>query len=217
MHRDAEPVFAHLAFHLACCRVCSLTALRRPCSGYEEPDVGEDPEDVRSLRPLTPGDPSRARRRTSPLASQQCAHLPAAASLRAHCTRVVFSPRLLRAPQLEEEPEEQDGDVAAGIEIMTEEAPPGAADLSKPRMTTPYMTKYERARVLGTRALQISMNAPVMVDLVDGETDPLQIASKELREKRVPFTIRRYLPDGTYEDWGIHELIVEDPDKRRVG
>jgi DNA-directed RNA polymerase I, II, and III subunit RPABC2 len=40
-------------------------------------------------------------------------------------------------------------------------------------MTTPYMTKYERARVLGTRALQISMNAPVMVDL-DGETDPLE-------------------------------------------
>lgn len=40
-------------------------------------------------------------------------------------------------------------------------------------MTTPYMTKYERARVLGTRALQISLNAPVMVDL-DGETDPLE-------------------------------------------
>lgn len=43
------------------------------------------------------------------------------------------------------------------------------------------MTKYERARLLGTRALQISLNAPVMVDL-DGETDPLQIAMKELRE-----------------------------------
>ena len=138
-------------------------------------------------------------------------------------------------------------------------------------MTTPYMTKYERARVLGTRALQISMNAPVMVEL-DGETDPLdvrtrrtrvaeryaapavppagadaracvQIAAKELREKKVPFTIRRYMPDGahcgfviavllrlvscaarltgvagagTYEDWGVSELIVEDPDRRRV-
>ena len=39
---------------------------------------------------------------------------------------------------------------------------------------TPYMTKYERARVLGTRALQISMNAPVMVEL-EGETDPLEV------------------------------------------
>ncbi|KAK4565375.1 subunit common to RNA polymerases I, II, and III [Recurvomyces mirabilis] len=74
------------------------------------------------------------------------------------------------------------------------------------RTTTPYMTKYERARVLGTRALQISMNAPVLVD-VEGETDPLQIAIKELREKKVPLVVRRYLPDGWYEDWTCEELI----------
>ncbi|EFJ43645.1 hypothetical protein VOLCADRAFT_106747 [Volvox carteri f. nagariensis] len=77
------------------------------------------------------------------------------------------------------------------------------------RITTRYMTKYEKARVLGTRALQISMNAPVMVEL-SGETDPLEIAMKELREKKVPFTIRRYLPDGSYEDWSISELVVPD-------
>lgn len=65
------------------------------------------------------------------------------------------------------------------------------------RTTTPYMTKYERARVLGTRALQISNNAPVLVD-VEGETDPLQIAIKELREKKIPLVVRRYLPDGWY-------------------
>ncbi|KAK5110948.1 subunit common to RNA polymerases I, II, and III [Meristemomyces frigidus] len=75
------------------------------------------------------------------------------------------------------------------------------------RTTTPYMTKYERARVLGTRALQISMNAPVLVD-VEGETDPLQIAIKELREKKVPLVVRRYLPDGWYEDWTCEELII---------
>jgi DNA-directed RNA polymerase I, II, and III subunit RPABC2 len=63
------------------------------------------------------------------------------------------------------------------------------------RSTTPYMTKYEKARILGTRALQISMNAPVLVDL-EGETDPLQIAIKELREKKIPLIVRRYLPDG---------------------
>ena len=63
------------------------------------------------------------------------------------------------------------------------------------RTTTPYMTKYERARVLGTRALQLSMNAPSLVDL-EGETDPLQIAIKELNQKKIPLVIRRYLPDG---------------------
>ncbi|KAL8943607.1 MAG: hypothetical protein Q9216_000972 [Gyalolechia sp. 2 TL-2023] len=74
------------------------------------------------------------------------------------------------------------------------------------RSTTPYMTKYERARVLGTRALQISMNAPVLVDL-EGETDPLQIAIKELKEKKIPLVVRRYMPDGWYEDWTVEELL----------
>ncbi|RSL99747.1 hypothetical protein CEP52_009552 [Fusarium oligoseptatum] len=74
------------------------------------------------------------------------------------------------------------------------------------RTTTPYMTKYERARILGTRALQISMNAPVLVDL-EGETDPLQIAIKEMREKKIPLIVRRYLPDGYYEDWTCEELL----------
>ncbi|KZV41044.1 hypothetical protein F511_14020 [Dorcoceras hygrometricum] len=73
--------------------------------------------------------------------------------------------------------------------------------VERPRKTSKYMTKYERARILGTRALQISMNAPVMVEL-EGETDPLEIAMKELRQRKIPFTIRRYLPDGSYEDWG---------------
>ncbi|KAG1168647.1 hypothetical protein G6F35_017417 [Rhizopus arrhizus] len=76
------------------------------------------------------------------------------------------------------------------------------------RLTTPYMTKYERARVLGTRALQISLNSPVMIEL-NGETDALVIANRELREKRLPLIIRRYMPDGTYEDWKVRDLIVD--------
>lgn len=40
-----------------------------------------------------------------------------------------------------------------------------------------------------------SMNAPVLVDL-EGETDPLQIALKELNQKKIPLIVRRYLPDG---------------------
>lgn len=78
-----------------------------------------------------------------------------------------------------------------------------AADAAKKipneqRSTTPYMTKYERARILGTRALQISLNAPPLVDL-EGETDPLQIAMKEFSQKKIPLIVRRYLPDGSYE------------------
>jgi DNA-directed RNA polymerase I, II, and III subunit RPABC2 len=76
------------------------------------------------------------------------------------------------------------------------------------RITSKYMTKYERARVLGTRALQISLNAPIMVE-IHGETDPLKIAQEELRRRKIPIIVRRYLPDGSFEDWSINELIID--------
>uniref|UniRef100_A0A1D5RA03 RNA polymerase II, I and III subunit F n=2 Tax=Macaca TaxID=9539 RepID=A0A1D5RA03_MACMU len=65
------------------------------------------------------------------------------------------------------------------VEILPSGERPQA---NQKRITTPYMTKYERARVLGTRALQIAMCAPVMVEL-EGETDPLLIAMKELNAR----------------------------------
>jgi len=117
-----------------------------------------------------------------------------------------------------EEEGEEGEEGAAGREqdhdVVDIDAPEGGADAAKKiprdqRTTTPYMTKFERARILGTRALQISMNAPVMVAL-EGETDPLQIALKELQQRKIPITIRRFLPDGSYEDWNVDDLIIPD-------
>eukprot|EP01125_Pyxidicula_operculata_P016406 TRINITY_DN5638_c0_g1_i1.p2 TRINITY_DN5638_c0_g1~~TRINITY_DN5638_c0_g1_i1.p2 ORF type:complete len:159 (+),score=56.88 TRINITY_DN5638_c0_g1_i1:926-1402(+) len=105
---------------------------------------------------------------------------------------------------------EEDGTMQVGdgdIEIVDNQDEPVASE-EKRRITTPYMTKYERARILGTRALQISMNAPIMVDL-DGETDPLQIAMKELQARKIPLIIRRRLPNGSFEDWSVDELIID--------
>jgi DNA-directed RNA polymerases I, II, and III subunit RPABC2 len=97
------------------------------------------------------------------------------------------------------------------VEEVDNKAFPGATGGAVPkdqRITSRFMTKYERARILGTRALQISMNAPVMVDL-GGLTDPLKIAEKELEDKKIPLIVRRYLPDGTYEDWPINDLTIQ--------
>jgi len=56
------------------------------------------------------------------------------------------------------------------------------------------------------------MNAPVLVDL-EGETDPLQIALKELSQKKIPLVVRRFLPDG--QCVFLHSnLIVMDIDER---
>lgn len=104
---------------------------------------------------------------------------------------------------------EGEGAEQENVEILSRDAVRGEGQRSTKRVTTPYMTKYERARVLGTRALQIAMCAPVMVEL-EGETDPLQIAMKELKQRKIPIIIRRYMPDGSYEDWGIDELLIVD-------
>ena len=80
---------------------------------------------------------------------------------------------------------------------------------NKERITATFLTKYERARILGTRALQLSKNAPPMIVPQPGETDPYRIAELELAEGKIPFIVRRYLPDHTYEDWKLTELICD--------
>eukprot|EP00386_Alphamonas_edax_P012721 GDKI01039558.1.p2 GENE.GDKI01039558.1~~GDKI01039558.1.p2 ORF type:complete len:122 (-),score=39.95 GDKI01039558.1:15-380(-) len=103
---------------------------------------------------------------------------------------------------------EQEGGEQADILMEGEGGAAGMVPAAE-RITSPYMTKYEKARIIGTRALQISMNAPITVEL-DGETDPLVIAEKELYNRSIPFIVRRWLPNGNYEDWPLDELIIED-------
>lgn len=106
------------------------------------------------------------------------------------------------------------GDQSEVIPVVPGTGAASAADSGKEvpkdqRKTTRFLTKFEKARVLGARALQISLNAPIMV-ANSAETDPLLIARMELRQKKIPFVIRRYLPDGSYEDWRLEELSIQD-------
>jgi DNA-directed RNA polymerase I, II, and III subunit RPABC2 len=80
--------------------------------------------------------------------------------------------------------------------------------MSKSELKNEYtLTKYEKARVLGTRALQLSNGAQPMVK-VDGITDVMDIAKKELMEYKLPFIIRRKFPDGSYVDIKVADMIV---------
>ena len=59
------------------------------------------------------------------------------------------------------------------------------------------LTRFERARVVGARALQISMGAPVLLDVPESLRSPIELAELELQEEALPISIRRSLPDGT--------------------
>jgi DNA-directed RNA polymerase I, II, and III subunit RPABC2 len=76
------------------------------------------------------------------------------------------------------------------------------------RKTIPILSKYERARVVGERAIQISMGAPPLVEVGNLE-NPVDIAEKELREKKIPYIIKRVLPNGLIELWSVDELRID--------
>ena len=71
----------------------------------------------------------------------------------------------------------------------------------------PKLTRFERARIVGARSLQVSLGAPILAPLPDDVVDPIDIAVIELREKVLPLTIRRTLPEGSYQDIPLIDLL----------
>jgi len=70
----------------------------------------------------------------------------------------------------------------------------------------PKLTRFEAARIVGARALQISMGAPVLISPPEGVTNLMELAILELKSGVLPITVRRTLPDGTYQDIPIQWL-----------
>jgi len=69
------------------------------------------------------------------------------------------------------------------------------------------LTRFERARIVGARALQISMGAPVLLDLSESTMSPIKIGELELQEGVLPISIRRSLPDGTSMNIPLKTLL----------
>jgi DNA-directed RNA polymerase subunit K len=73
---------------------------------------------------------------------------------------------------------------AGGIETVS------GHPLSRPLGADEY-TRFERARILGARALQISLGAPILIDVPSTLVDPVEIAEREFAAGRIPITVRR--------------------------
>ncbi len=58
-------------------------------------------------------------------------------------------------------------------------------------MTDKKYSKYEKARIVGARALQISMGAPILIDIPEDVFDPLKIALIEFENDAIPMTVKR--------------------------
>jgi DNA-directed RNA polymerase I, II, and III subunit RPABC2 len=77
----------------------------------------------------------------------------------------------------------------------------------KIKKTIPLLTKFERARIMGVRLQQLAYGAKPRVDITNLKNIN-EIVEKELVERKIPFIIRRILPNGNYEDWKLEEFEI---------
>jgi len=68
------------------------------------------------------------------------------------------------------------------------------------------LTRFERARIMGSRALQLSLGAPPFIDFSKNISTSLEIAMEELDQKVIPIVIRRTLPNGDYQNIPIDQF-----------
>ena len=74
--------------------------------------------------------------------------------------------------------------------------------------TSTFITKYERARVIGERSKQLNAGAQPFIQIESTLIDGYLIAMKEFEEKKIPFIIQRPLPNGGCEYWRLSDLEI---------
>jgi len=78
--------------------------------------------------------------------------------------------------------------------------------IDKLHTTLPFLTKYEKARILGLRAKQINNGSEPFVNIPNNIIDGSIIAEMELKQNKIPFIIRRPIPNGGSEYWKVEDL-----------
>ena len=74
--------------------------------------------------------------------------------------------------------------------------------------SVPFITRYEKAKLIGERAAQLGAGAMPMVEVEENIIDDYVIASKEFNEKKIPFIIKRPMPNGGCEYWRMEDLEI---------
>jgi DNA-directed RNA polymerase I, II, and III subunit RPABC2 len=79
--------------------------------------------------------------------------------------------------------------------------------LQKVKIGPPQLTRFEKARIIGARSLQLALGAPPFIPVTPTIKDPIALAVAELESKALPISIRRTLPDGSFQDIPIEDLL----------
>ena len=100
-------------------------------------------------------------------------------------------------------------DVIRGREIIMSDVDHEIQELqgdNKILMGPPNLTRFEKARIMGARALQLSLGAPPFIDIPETAATSLDIAMEELDQRLIPISIRRVLPNGDFQNIPLFEF-----------
>jgi DNA-directed RNA polymerase subunit K/omega len=87
--------------------------------------------------------------------------------------------------------------------------PPFSADaLDANHKSQPFLTQFEKTHILGFRTNQLAQGAKPLITVNDYVKTTLEIAKLELEQRRLPFIVKRPMPDGTFEYWRLSDLLI---------
>jgi len=86
--------------------------------------------------------------------------------------------------------------------------PPGGEKADSNHRTYPFLTNYEKTKIIGLRANQLSKGSVPFIAVPKHITDVKDIAKLELEQKRLPYIIKRPLPNGQFEYWRLADLLI---------
>ena len=92
--------------------------------------------------------------------------------------------------------------------LIVRDAYPPAAAKDGSHTTYPFLTLYEKTKIIGLRASQLAQGAVPFIKDVEEFTNVYDIAMAELEAKRLPYIIKRPLPSGQFEYWRLADLMI---------
>ncbi len=94
------------------------------------------------------------------------------------------------------------------LEIIPAGPREGIDAVDKNHLSYPFLNKYEITKIIGHRANEISQGARAYLNVPTHITNPKEIARMELEQRRLPYIIKRPMPNGTYEYWRLSDLLI---------
>ena len=94
-------------------------------------------------------------------------------------------------------------------ETITQDTPHEPVEIISDKLVItgpPTLTRFEKARIMGARALQLSLGAPVFITIPKNTISSLEIAMEELNQRLLPIVIKRSLPNGDYQNISIDKF-----------